>query len=92
LKVADVFTFAQYSVIYPLGPLYCRNSKTLKPRFVRALKWIFIHCDHDRDGTLSDTELNDFQVLLFPSHLNIKIVAHLSSEYYSLAPCRLACK
>lgn len=69
LKVADVFTFAQRSVIFPSGPLYCRNSRTLKPRFVRALKRIFIHCDRDRDGSLSATELYDFQVLLFPSHI-----------------------
>jgi len=69
LKVADVFAFAQKSVISPSGPLYCRNSKTLTPRFVRALKRIFIHCDCDRDGALNAAELNDFQVLPFPSHM-----------------------
>ena len=29
---------------------------------MRELKRIFILCDHDKDGALSDAELNDFQV------------------------------
>jgi len=31
---------------------------------VRALKRIFILCDNDKDGALSDVELNDFQVFI----------------------------
>ncbi|KAH9755020.1 mitochondrial Rho GTPase 1 [Citrus sinensis] len=46
-----------------------QESQALKPRCVRALKRIFILCDHDRDGALSDAELNDFQVKCFNSPL-----------------------
>lgn len=49
-------------MLHPTGPLFDQESQTLKPRCVRALKRIFILCDHDRDGALSDAELNDFQV------------------------------
>lgn len=50
-------------MLHPTGPLFDQESQALKPRCVRALKRIFILCDHDRDGALSDAELNDFQVL-----------------------------
>jgi len=52
-------------VLHPPGPLFeqgTHGTHTLRPRFVRALKRIFFLCDHDRDGALSDAELNDFQV------------------------------
>lgn len=49
-------------MIHPTGPLFDQESQTLKPQCVRALKRIFILCDKDMDGALSDAELNDFQV------------------------------
>ena len=67
LQVAEVFYYAQKAVLHPTAPLFDQESQTLKPRCVRALKRIFILCDHDRDGTLNDTELNDFQVFLLCS-------------------------
>jgi Ras family protein T1 len=51
-------------VLHPTGPLFDQESQTLKPRCVRALKRIFILCDLDRDGALSDAELNEFQVCI----------------------------
>lgn len=62
LKILEVFYYAQKAVLHPTAPLFDQESQTLKPRCVRALKRIFILCDHDRDGALSDAELNDFQV------------------------------
>lgn len=62
LQIPEVFYYAQKAVLHPTGPLFDQESQTLKPRCVRALKRIFILCDHDRDGALSDAELNDFQV------------------------------
>lgn len=62
LQIPEVFYYAQKAVLHPTGPLFDQESQTLKPRCVRALKRIFILCDHDRDGALSDPELNDFQV------------------------------
>ena len=51
-------------MLHPTGPLFDQESQTLKPRCVRALKRIFILCDLDRDGALSDSELNEFQVCI----------------------------
>jgi hypothetical protein len=62
LQVAEVFYYAQKAVLHPTAPLFDQETQNLKPRCVRALKRIFILCDHDRDGDLSDAELNDFQV------------------------------
>ncbi|XP_052296818.1 mitochondrial Rho GTPase 1-like isoform X3 [Citrus sinensis] len=69
IQVPEVFYYAQKAVLHPTGPLFDQESQALKPRCVRALKRIFILCDHDRDGALSDAELNDFQVKCFNSPL-----------------------
>lgn len=85
LKVLDVFSFAQKSVLYPLEPLYFRNSNTLKPRFVRALKRIFILSDRNRDGSLNNAELNDFQAKYFigpvPQSAIQLLVKYLRKKY-----------
>lgn len=69
IQVAEVFYYAQKAVLHPTAPLFDQETQTLKPRCVRALKRIFILCDHDRDGALSDAELNDFQVKCFNAPL-----------------------
>ncbi|XP_042482224.1 mitochondrial Rho GTPase 1 [Macadamia integrifolia] len=69
IQVPEVFYYAQKAVLHPTGPLFDQETQTLKPRCVRALKRIFIQCDHDRDGALSDAELNDFQVKCFNAPL-----------------------
>lgn len=79
-QVAEVFYYAQKAVLHPTAPLFDQETQTLKPRCVRALKRIFILCDHDRDGALSDAELNDFQVgssssLTAPSPLNCLLLS-----------------
>jgi len=63
--VADVFFYALKSVLYPLQPLYDRLEKRLRPLCVRALKRVFMTCDCDGDGALSDAELNGFQLTCF---------------------------
>ncbi|CAN0914275.1 Mitochondrial Rho GTPase 1 [Linum grandiflorum] len=68
-QIPEVFYYAQKAVLHPTGPLFDQESQTLKPRCVRALKRIFILCDNDRDGALSDAELNDFQVKCFNAPL-----------------------
>jgi Ras family protein T1 len=72
MKVPEVFYYAQKAVLHPTAPLFDQETQTLKPRCVRALKRIFILCDNDRDGALSDAELNDFQVKFFPSHVKFQ--------------------
>ncbi|KAB5529321.1 hypothetical protein DKX38_019402 [Salix brachista] len=69
LQIPEVFYYAQKAVLHPTGPLFDQESQTLKPRCVRALKRIFILCDLDRDGALSDAELNEFQVKCFNAPL-----------------------
>lgn len=69
VQVAEVFYYAQKAILHPTAPLFDQETQTLKPRCVRALKRIFILCDHDRDGTLNDSELNDFQVKCFNAPL-----------------------
>ncbi|RWW44935.1 hypothetical protein BHE74_00049268 [Ensete ventricosum] len=68
-QVQEVFYYAQKAVLHPTAPLFDQETQSLKPRCVRALKRIFILCDHDRDGALSDSELNDFQVRCFNAPL-----------------------
>ncbi|CAL9199798.1 unnamed protein product [Musa hybrid cultivar] len=67
--VQEVFYYAQKAVLHPTAPLFDQETQSLKPHCVRALKRIFILCDHDRDGALSDSELNDFQVRCFNAPL-----------------------
>ncbi|PKA50458.1 Rac-like GTP-binding protein ARAC3 [Apostasia shenzhenica] len=69
IQVPEVFYYAQKAVLHPTAPLFDQETQSLKPRCVRALKRIFILCDHDRDGALSDSELNDFQVRCFNAPL-----------------------
>ncbi|XP_077247688.1 mitochondrial Rho GTPase 1-like isoform X2 [Tasmannia lanceolata] len=69
IQVPEVFYYAQKAVLHPTAPLFDQETQILKPRCVSALKRIFILCDHDRDGALSDGELNDFQVRCFNAPL-----------------------
>ncbi|GJM97017.1 hypothetical protein PR202_ga13909 [Eleusine coracana subsp. coracana] len=68
-QVPEVFYYAQKAVLHPTAPLFDQEAQSLKPRCVRALKRIFIMCDQDHDGALSDVELNDFQVKCFSAPL-----------------------
>jgi hypothetical protein len=72
-----------------MSPLFDRESQTLTPRCVRALKRIFTLCDHDKDGTLSDAELNAFQVLTSPSYIRCQNRGLFIIEYNNLTPCSL---
>ncbi|XP_020252265.1 mitochondrial Rho GTPase 1-like [Asparagus officinalis] len=71
IQVVEVFYYAQKAVLHPTAPLFDQETQSLKPRCIRALKRIFILCDTNRDGalTLSDSELNDFQVKCFSASL-----------------------
>ncbi|KAG2545005.1 mitochondrial Rho GTPase 1-like isoform X2 [Panicum virgatum] len=69
IQVPEVFYYAQKAVLHPTAPLFDQEAQSLKPRCVRALKRIFILCDNDKDGALSDVELNEFQVRCFSAPL-----------------------
>ena len=64
LQVPEVFYYAQKAVLHPTGPLFDQENQCLRDRCRRALRRIFILCDHDLDGALNDAELNEFQVPL----------------------------
>lgn len=72
LNVSEVFFYAQKAVLYPTAPLYDSRTHTLKPACVEALRNIFCLCDTDKDGVLSDAELNDFQLLCFNAPLQLQ--------------------
>ncbi|KAK8949923.1 Rac-like GTP-binding protein 1 [Platanthera guangdongensis] len=69
IQVPEVFYYAQKAVLHPTSPLFDQETQSLKPRCVRALKRIFILCDEDKDGALSDAEINAFQVKCFNAPL-----------------------
>ncbi|XP_061358130.1 mitochondrial Rho GTPase 2-like isoform X2 [Gastrolobium bilobum] len=68
-QVPQVFYFAQNAVLHPVDPLFDYERNALTDRCVRALRRIFVLCDHDMDGALNDEELNEFQVRCFNAPL-----------------------
>ena len=70
----QVFYYALKAVIHPTAPLYdaaaSSGAGALRPAAIRALKRVFAACDADADGTLSDAELNAFQVRCFSAPLS----------------------
>ncbi|XP_062085882.1 mitochondrial Rho GTPase 2-like isoform X1 [Humulus lupulus] len=69
IQVPEVFYYAQRAVLHPTTPLFDQERQTLQPRCISALRRIFILCDHDMDGALSDAELNEFQIKCFNAPL-----------------------
>lgn len=49
-------------MLHPVDPLYDYREHALTGRCLRALRRIFVVCDQNMDGALSDAELNEFQV------------------------------
>lgn len=72
LNVGEIFFYAQKAVLYPTAPLYDSRSHTLKPACVDALRNIFHLCDSDKDGILSDEEINNFQFECFDAPLQLQ--------------------
>ncbi|PON63932.1 Parvalbumin [Trema orientale] len=62
IQVPEVFYYAQKAVLHPTAPLFDQERQTLQPRCISALRRIFMLCDRDMDGALSNAELNEFQV------------------------------
>ncbi|XP_062852640.1 LOW QUALITY PROTEIN: mitochondrial Rho GTPase 1b [Trichomycterus rosablanca] len=68
-NISELFYYAQKAVLHPSGPLYCPESREMKPGCVRALTRIFKISDLDNDGILNDNELNFFQRVCFSTPL-----------------------
>ncbi|CAN6355412.1 unnamed protein product, partial [Urochloa humidicola] len=56
-QVPEVFYHNQKAVLHPTAPLFDQEAQSLKPRCVKALKWIFIICDNGKDGALSNQKV-----------------------------------
>ncbi|KAK8714447.1 hypothetical protein V6N13_149638 [Hibiscus sabdariffa] len=59
IRVLEVLYYTQKAVLHSIGMLFDQETQTLKLRCVRSLK------RYDRDGTLGNAELMDFQVKCF---------------------------
>jgi hypothetical protein len=85
------FASPRQAVLYPLQPLYDRIDKRLKLLCLRALKRIFLMCDTNQDGSLSDLELNTFQQICFNAPLSeeeLQSVKQARDFLYIVKSCR----
>ncbi|KAL2323554.1 hypothetical protein Fmac_027933 [Flemingia macrophylla] len=85
-QVPEVFYFAQKAVLHPVDPLFDYKRHALTDLCVRALRRIFVLCDHDMDGALNDEELNDFQVRCFNAPLQPSEVAKVKTIVQQKVP------
>ena len=69
LNISECFYFAQKAVLYPSNTLYDTKSHQLKPDCRIALDRIFTLIDSDKDGYLTDDDLNAFQEKCFNNPL-----------------------
>jgi mitochondrial Rho GTPase 1 len=69
-NVNEAFFLCQKAVTHPIAPLFDAKESVLKPPAVAALQRIFYLCDKDKDGYLSDKEMEDFQMKCFDKTLN----------------------
>ncbi|CAM9888760.1 unnamed protein product [Discosporangium mesarthrocarpum] len=88
-----VFHMALTVVLYPLAPLYSAKEDKLTPEFERAVRRIFRVHDTDRDGLLSDKELNAFQYRCFRLNLSeedILAIKKMLSKGFAMSQGNLA--
>lgn len=76
-NVNEAFFLCQKAVTYPVAPLFDTKESVLKPATVNALRRIFYLCDKDRDGYLSDREIDNFQMKCFGKPLNEEDLANI---------------
>lgn len=76
-NVNEAFFLCQKAVMHPIAPLFDSKESALKPAAVSALQRIFYLCDKDRDGYLSDGELEEFQLRCFGKPLSEEDLAHV---------------
>jgi hypothetical protein len=69
LNVDNVFYHGELAVTFPIPPLYEFKTATYTPECKRALSRIFRVVDGDRDGFLSDHELNVLEAKCFKDSL-----------------------
>ncbi|XP_010425682.1 PREDICTED: mitochondrial Rho GTPase 3 [Camelina sativa] len=85
-EAKKVLYYAQKAVIHPVGPVFNQETNSLKPRCIAALKRIFILSDQNKDGTLSDAELNKLQVKCFDIPLVPSEIKQMKKEMQVKCP------
>ncbi|KAG2316147.1 hypothetical protein Bca52824_019269 [Brassica carinata] len=60
-SLVRVFWYAQQAVMNPIGPIYDRETISLKPRCVAALTRVYLFSTRDNDYNLNDIGLNYIQ-------------------------------
>ncbi|VDN33934.1 unnamed protein product [Gongylonema pulchrum] len=76
-NISEIFYYAQMAVIYPTHQLYISEDRELSRKCKKALVRIFKLCDFDNDGLLNNTELNQFQLLIFGVPLTAIAISEL---------------
>ncbi|VDD96185.1 unnamed protein product [Enterobius vermicularis] len=82
-NISEIFYYAQKAVLYPTRQLYIPESRELTRNCKKALIRIFKLCDFDNDGLLNDSELNQFQVLVFGLPMNPAAIADVKTAISS---------
>lgn len=57
-----MFWYAQHAVTNPVGPIYDKETGSLKPRCVAALTRVYVLSTRDTDFILNEAGLNNIQV------------------------------
>uniref|UniRef100_A0A0E0GVF3 EF-hand domain-containing protein n=1 Tax=Oryza nivara TaxID=4536 RepID=A0A0E0GVF3_ORYNI len=77
IKVDEVFYCAQMAVLHPTTPLFDKATRSIKPRCMMAFQQIFSLYDRDKDGAVSDAEMNAFLVRCFKVSLQPAEIADM---------------
>lgn len=85
-NVNEAFFLCQKAVTHPIAPLFDSKESVLKPAAVAALQRIFYLCDKDRDGYLSDKEIEDFQMKCFGKPLSQEDLVHIKETIQKTYP------
>mmetsp|Transcript_7725 Transcript_7725/g.14621 ORF Transcript_7725/g.14621 Transcript_7725/m.14621 type:complete len:460 (-) Transcript_7725:1083-2462(-) len=79
-RVCELFEHAETLVLYPASPLFDVATQQLTESFLRALKLIFRLADNDRDGELSDFELQELNERVYGVSLAQSELASIKAQ------------
>ncbi|GFF22545.1 mitochondrial GTPase (Miro-2), putative [Aspergillus udagawae] len=96
-NVNEAFFLCQKAVTHPIAPLFDSKESALKPAAIAALQRIFYLSDKDRDGYLSDKEIEDFQMRCFDKPLSKEDLVHIKETIqkthpHSVTPFGIDCR
>lgn len=86
LNVDNVFYHGELVVAFPIEPLYNQKLCKYTPEFSKALRRIFRIIDLDKDGLLSDHELNQLEITCFNHILRDQEMEMIKRRMYHTSP------